>query len=354
MDNFVPIDTPTVKEPPVQGAEKPAARPEQYVEAIPPAEIIAERGWEKAVDGFENHGNRALETMREFSPRKETPPPPEKKASEPPTPPETPAKKGPGEDKKPLIAGKYKSYEDLEKGYKELEKRFHDPERTRKARERELRLQEENEILKREIELRSKIKDFSHEAPDDVKLNEAIARDPASAIKAELDRRELARDLHDQERLKALREDELRQSITVNVKYLEGNYPEFQENRQAFADWLSDLGADTNSICSDRERLERTYGEFVASQKSLEDFALEQREAGAKEALEKHGQVPPARGNELPPPPDQRMPKGDSRFQPIGGPEVPTDLTRPDRTIEDPLEAMESYMGIGRRPASMW
>jgi hypothetical protein len=349
MDNFVPIDTPPAPAPLVR-EPAPVAHPESTFDPSKSTEILAERGREVVIEGFDGHQTRALDTMRELHPPREAPKHPENRQ----IPPEIPPKGAPVEEKKPLILGKYKSQEELESAYKALEKRLSDPERTRKSREREQRLQEENDLLRRENEIRSKTKDFNPEAPSDLRFNESISQDPAVAIKAEFDRRDLARDLQEQDRLKVRREDELKQSIVSNVNYLETTYPEFQENRKAFADWLTDLGADTNAICRDRDRVERTYGEFIASQKSLVDFANEQREAGAVEALEKHGQVPPANRNELPPPPNQRGPRSDSGFRPIGGPEVPPDLTGQNRTIDDPLEAMELHLGIGRKRAEMF
>lgn len=351
---FEPIGEPAPVQPPSKAA--PDGKGQEVVDFSAPemTEVVMERGSIGDIEVLDGQRSNVSDVMRELNPPKL----PEKAPAKAEKPPENPPMKEPLEPSKsakdPLILGRFKSHSDLEKSYKELEKAFHDPARVKKYKEREGQLERELETARKELELRSKNPGFTDKAPDATQFNEAIAENPGEAIQTELDRRELAREKKWDADQAQRRDEALRADIAANVNHMEDNYSEFGENRKAFADWLTELGADTNAICSSKNRLERTYGEFIAAAKSMQEFANEQREAGAAEALDKHAQVPPSKKEGNIPPPDQRIKRGgDDRFQPIGEPDVPSDLIRPP-TRGDSLDEMEAHLGIGQAPRSMW
>jgi hypothetical protein len=245
------------------------------------------------------------------------------------------------EEKKPTVKifGKYDTLEAAEKAYKEAERKIHEATSAtaREKREAEARLA----TLQSELEYyRGRAK--NDDEFDEVRFNQALAENPAVAIKSEFDRIRRVEDKQSEERRKNEEIERLKLSIQGNISYMETEYPDFTENKGSFADWMTYYHMDTGRIMADKQKCQEAYRDFLDANRQTE---TPQPPSEDPVEIDKISQTPPERA--LP----KRPGKGaDPRFVPVG-----QQTARPAREPEadpiqseiDSLETMEKSMRVG-------
>ena len=329
---------------------EPAGNPDVSLEQTTPSEpVTAEVSAqplpevsEKQVNLLDGHFNTSVDQMRDFMPQRaeKNNEGEEQQTQEEPVQEEN---KNPEQDT--LILGKYRTVDDLAKAYKNLERKLGDPKRTIKYAQKAEQLETEKLRLEEELEYYRNNPGIKDEF-DERTFNNSIAKNPAKAIADEIERRERQRTRQEDESRKVKRIEEMREKIQDNIEYMREEYPEFKDNQESFAEWMTYYGMNTGEIMSTQEKCQYAYRDFLDANASLEDVVEAQREAGRIEAFDKTSQMPVTQSTRNPSSPQNQ---GGSRFAPVGdnpNPQMQNNAPA-QRATPDAISAMEKNMGIG-------